>query len=87
MYALIYDDYDHSKPKKEVISVHNRRETAEKALAKRMRTLDRSVEECHTRIVWVEGGVRRGDFLTGSDFVIWRPGEKIPLGDLYSDTD
>jgi hypothetical protein len=87
MFALIYDDYNHSKPKKEVISVHKSRETAEKALTKRMRALDRSIEECHTRIVWVEGSVKRGDFLTVSDFAIWRPGEKIPFGDLYSDTD
>jgi hypothetical protein len=87
MYALIYDEHDLLKPQKKVISVHRSRETAEKALDKRMRTLGRSIEECNTRIVWVAGKVRQGDTLTGSDFETWRPGENIPAGDLYSDTD
>ena len=32
MFALIYDEYDLSKSRKKVISVHRSRETAEKAL-------------------------------------------------------
>lgn len=87
MYALIYDEYDLQKPKKKVISVHRKRQTAEKALEKRQRDLGRSIEECNTRIVWVKGAVRKGNYLTAPDFETWRPGEKIPVGELYSDTD
>ena len=87
MYALIFDEHDLLKPKKKIISIHKRRETAEKALAKRMRKLGRSVEECNTRIVWVKGKASEGGYLLDSDFETWRPGEKIPEGDLYSDTD
>ena len=87
MYALIYDEYDLQKPKKKVISVHRKRQTAEKALEKRQRDLVRSVEECNTRIVWVKVTVRKGNYLTAADFETWRPGEKIPVGELYSDTD
>ena len=51
MYALIYDEYDLAKPRKRVISVHRKRETAEQALAKRQRKLGKRVWECDTRIV------------------------------------
>ena len=87
MYALIYDEYDLQKPKKKVISVHRKRQTAEKALEKRQRDLGRTVEKCNTRIVWVKGTVRKGNYLSAADFETWRPGEKIPFGELYSDTD
>ena len=87
MYALIFDEHDLAKLKKKVISVHRGRATAEKALAKRMRKLGKSVEECNTRIVWVKGKARQGDYLRDSEFETWRPGETIPQGDLYSDTD
>jgi hypothetical protein len=87
MYALIYDEHNLLKPRKKIISVHRSRKTAEKALEKRMRDLGRIVEECNTRIVWVEGKAKKGGYLTGSDFKTWRPGEKIPEGELYSDTD
>jgi hypothetical protein len=87
MYALIFDEHDLLKPKKKVVSVHRSRETAEKALEKRMRMLGRSVEECNTRIVWVNCKVKGGDYLNVKDFETWGPGEKIPMGDLFSDTD
>ena len=87
MYALIYDEHNLLQPRKKIISVHRSRETAETALQKRMRKLGRSVEECNTRIVWVEGKAKKGGYLTTADFKTWRPGEEIPEGELYSDTD
>jgi sialic acid synthase SpsE len=87
MYALIYDEHDLLKPHKKVVSVHRTRQTAEKALEKRKRILGRTVEECHTRIVWVDRKIARGDVLKEPDFVTWRPGEEIPEGELYSDSD
>jgi len=87
MYALIYDEHDLSKPFKEVISVHRTRKTAENELEKRKRKLGKTVLECDTRIVWVERKVRKGDYLTAPDIETWRPGEKIPEGELYSDSD
>jgi hypothetical protein len=51
MYALIYDEFDPAKREKKVISVHETREAAEKALKKRQRELGKRVWECHTRIV------------------------------------
>ena len=41
MYALIYDEFDPAKREKRVISVHKTRETAEKAMKKRQRSVDR----------------------------------------------
>ena len=87
MYALIYDEHDPLKSSKQVISIHKTREEAEEALENRRRMLHRSIQECNTRIVWAECEVRQGDHLTGVDFDAWRPGEKIPAGELYSDTD
>jgi len=87
MYVLIYDEHDLLKPRKKIISVHKSRRTAEKALDKRKRDLGRTVEECNTRIVWTERKAAGGDYLSESDFVTWRPDEKIPEGELYSDTD
>ena len=87
MYALIYDEHDLSKPKKKVLSIHNSRETAETALEKRKQKLGKTVEECNTRIVWVNRKIRADDYLTLADYTTWRPGEKIPPGELYSDTD
>lgn len=87
MYALIYDERDLLEPQKKVVSVHRTRATAEKALEKRMRKLGRSIEECNTRIVWVQGRAAKGGYLRESEFETWRPGEKIPEGELHSDTD
>jgi ferredoxin-NADP reductase len=87
MYALIYDEHNLLQPRKKIISVHRSRDTAETALQKRMRKLGRSVEECNTRIVWVEGKAKKGGYLTTANFKTWRPGEEIPEGELYSDTD
>jgi hypothetical protein len=87
MFALIYDEYDLSKPRKKVVSVHRSRETAEKALETRMKKLGVRVWECNTRIVWVTTNAKKGDFIKTVDFVTWRPGEKIPHGERYSDSD
>ncbi|MGA7876469.1 MAG: hypothetical protein WCA08_12475 [Desulfoferrobacter sp.] len=87
MYALIYDEHDLMKPRKQVVSIHETREEAEEALDNRRKELHRSIEKCNTRIVWANCKVRRGDYLTVADFETWRPGEKIPEGELYSDTD
>ncbi|MGD2099420.1 MAG: hypothetical protein PVG35_17725 [Desulfobacterales bacterium] len=43
MDALIYDEFEPSKREKKVISVHKRRETAEKALEKRQHKLGKRV--------------------------------------------
>jgi hypothetical protein len=87
MYALIYDEHNLLKPRKKIISVHRSRQTAERALDKRMRYLGRSVEECNTRIVWVKGPAKKGHYLTAAEFRTWKPGENIPEGELFSDTD
>ena len=87
MFALIYDEFDPAMRKKEVISVHKTRETAEKALEKRMQKLGKRVWECHTRIVWVYKRPRAGDYVTPDAFETWAPGEKIPAGDLVPDGD
>ena len=87
MYALIYDEFDPKKPKKRVLSAHKTRNTAEKALLKRQRRLSKRVWECYARIVWVEGRVRTGDYLTPGMFDTWAPGEEIPEGDRVSDGD
>mgnify|MGYP006291186429 FL=1 len=87
MYALIYDENDPARPMKEVLSVHRSRETAEKALAKRMRKLGKRVWECNTRIVWMDRPVHPKDLVRPKDFATWRPGEKIPVGERYMDSD
>jgi len=87
MFALIYDEHDFTKKQKSVISVHRSRETAEKALERRMKKLKKRVWECDTRIVWVKGKVHPGDYITSAQFSTWRPGEKIPTGEMYADTD
>ena len=87
MYALIYDEHDPNKRLKQVISVHRTREAAEKALQKRQKSLKRRVWECETRIVWVKGKVKAGDYILPDSFSTWRPGEKIPEGELYPDGD
>ena len=87
MYALIFDRYDLSKPRKKVISVHRSRANAEKALSKRQKQLGKRVWECDTRIVWVKSKVSAGDFVETADFDTWRPGERIPVGERYPDSD
>jgi len=87
MYALIFDEYDLSKPRKKVLSVHRKRETAEKALAKRQKKLGKRVWECDTRIVWVKTKTTAGELIGASDFQTWRPGEEIPFGERYPDSD
>ncbi len=87
MYALIYDKHNLSRPLKEVISAHKSRQTAENALKKRMKRLQIGVPECNTRIVWVDGRVKTGDFIDQNAFSIWGPGENVPWGETHSDTD
>jgi hypothetical protein len=87
MYALIYDENDPKRPMKEVLSVHKSRETAEKALKQRMKRLGKRGWECHARIVWTEQRVRSKDLISAKDFSTWRPGEKIPVGERYTDSD
>ncbi|MBL0714575.1 MAG: hypothetical protein JJV98_12830 [Desulfosarcina sp.] len=87
MYALIYDENDARQPLKEVLSVHKSRETAERALEKRMKQLGKRVWECHARIVWSEQRVRPKDLVHLKDVSTWRPGEKIPVGERYTDSD
>jgi len=87
MYALIYDENDPNQPMKEVLSVHKSRETAEKALKQRMKRLCKRVWECHARIVWTEQRVRSKDLISAKNFSTWRPGEKIPVGERYTDSD
>jgi len=47
MYTLIYDEHNLAEPFTKVISVHKSRETAEKALQKRMVKLGRRVWDCY----------------------------------------
>jgi hypothetical protein len=87
MYALIYDEFDSSKREKKVVSVHQSRDAADKALEKRQRKLDKKVWECNTRIVWVHTKVHAGDTITPDLFDTWAPDEKIPPGDRVPDGD
>ncbi|WP_372681274.1 hypothetical protein [Desulfosarcina sp.] len=87
MFALIYDTHELDKPQKRVISVHKSRETAERVLGIRMARLGKKVEECNTRIVWVKRKVQREDVVIDKDFSTWKPGEKIPYGELHPDCD
>jgi len=87
MYALIYDDYKVEQSKKKVISVHETREESENALSIRQDKLGRRVFECNTRIVWTDKIVGADEVLETSEFVTWRPGEDVPVGELNSDSD
>lgn len=87
MYALIYDEHNLEKITKPVISVHESREEAEAALLKRQQELGRRVFDCNTRIVWVEREVQAGEQVPLADCSTWAPGEKIPHGEIYTDTD
>jgi len=87
MYALIYDEHDLSKKKKNVLSLHETRNSAENALEKRKIELGRSVQECYTRIVWIENNIKAGEYVEPDQYMTWRPGEDVPYGEMYSDTD
>lgn len=87
MFALIYDTHELEKPFKSVLSVHKTRQTAERVLEIRMARLGKKVWECDTRIVWLKKMAHRGDQVTPKDFSTWRPGEKIPYGELHPDCD
>lgn len=85
MYVLIYDEHEPNELAKEVLSVHRTRKGAEKALEERQKGLERRVWDCNARIVWVERKTRKGDFIPRNSFSTWRPGEKIPEGELGID--
>ena len=87
MYALIFDEHDLAQPLKKILSVHDNRDVAEKALEKRKQELGREVWECNTRIVWIDGDVKAGGDVKPGEYSTWRPGEEIPEGETHSDTD
>jgi hypothetical protein len=87
MFALIFDTHELDKPFKRVLSVHQSRKNAERALKKRMDRLGKRVWECHTRIVWLNEKVKAGQGVTDRSFSTWGPDETIPHGELYSDGD
>ena len=75
MYALIYDEHDLTETKKYILSLHETREMAETALEDRKKKLGRKVQECNTRIVWIEENINAGEYVTSGQFANWRPGE------------
>jgi hypothetical protein len=87
MYALIYDEHDLNETRKSVLSVHETRETAGNALEERKKKMGRSVQECNTRIVWIEKTIKAGDNVQPGEYDTWRSGEEVPHGEMYSDTD
>ena len=87
MYALIWDEHKLDKPLKKVISIHKSRHEADIALENRRKELRKKVWECHTRIVWVKKEILGGDYVGPGEYETWRTGEKIPEGELYSDSD
>ena len=87
MYALVYDEYRPGEKAVKIISLHSTREEAEKALERRQKELGKRVWECNTRIVWTEKEVKPGEMIPLSAVHTWRPGEKVPEGELYSDGD
>jgi len=87
MYALIYDEHMLDKPQKKVISVHESRGDSDIALEVRKKELGKKVYECNTRIVWIEKEVKSGDTVGPGDYDTWRPGEDIPEGEVYADSD
>lgn len=87
MYALIYDEHNLKKPQKKVLSVFDTREDADNALERRKNELGKTVYNCDTRIVWIEKHVKSGDNVGPGEYDTWRPGEKIPSGEMYPDSD
>jgi hypothetical protein len=87
MFALIYDTHELDKPFKRVLSVHKTRETDEQALGKRMARLEKTVEDCDARIVWLKEKVKPIYGVTEKAFSTGRPGESIPYGELHPDYD
>jgi hypothetical protein len=87
MYALIYDEHDPANVKKDVLSIHETRETAENALEERKKEMGKSIQECNTHIVWIEKTVNAGDNVKPGEYDTWRSGEEVPHGEMYSDTD
>lgn len=87
MYVLIYDEHFLDRPEKKILSTHKSRDEAETALEERKKELGRRVWECHTRVVWVEKETHAGDTVGPGEYDTWRPGEDIPPGELYPDSD
>ncbi len=57
------------------------------ALEDRKKELGKKVQECNTRIVWIEEDVKAGGYVSSGQYANWRPGENIPHGEMHSDTD
>ena len=87
MYLLIYDEHQLDNPQKKVLSVHKSRKEADNALENRKKELGKKVYECNTRIVWTEKEVNPGGTVTPGEYDTWRPGEHIPEGEVYADSD
>ena len=87
MYALIYDEFEPTKPEKTVISLHPDRPGAEQALRDRQNRLGRRVWQCKTRIVWLYHKANEGDTVTPDLFSTWAPDEKIPESEKVPDGD
>jgi hypothetical protein len=78
MFALIYDTHDLKKPFKQVLSVHETRETAQRALEKRLASLGKQMWACDARIVWLTEDAKPGYGVTEQAFSDWQPGEGPP---------
>jgi hypothetical protein len=76
-----------SQPLKEILSAHKSRETAARASKKAYEKAGERVWECHARVVWTDSRVHPKDLLAPKDFATWRPGEKISVGERYTDSD
>lgn len=87
MYALICDEFEPSKRKKRVISVHKTRTAAEKAQLKLPHKLLKQGRECYTRIVWAYNPIHKGETITPDAFDTWAPGESIPQSDRVAECD
>ena len=88
MYALIYDEHDLSEAKKFVLSLHSTRENAENALEERKKELGKKVYRNATLVLFgSKKTMKAGGYVSSGQYANWRPGENIPHGEMYSDTD
>lgn len=87
MYALICDEFEPTRRKKRIISVHKTRMAAEKAQMKLPHKLHQEGSECYTRIVWAYHPIHKGKTITSDEFDTWAPGEEIPEGDRIPECD
>ena len=73
MYALICDEFEPTRRKKRIISVHKTRMAAEKAQMKMPHKLHQEGSECYTRIVWAYHPIHKGKTITLSLIHISEP--------------